>query len=660
MVLYSRLDIGTEYIPIAGSSFGNTAVGASTNNVSTIAGTYHKAFQNITIGSIYAYLDNPGSEYSFGIYDSGLSLLGNTGSQRIPTGGEWYGLPLTSSVAITSGNYYWLCFWSSGTTTRYNTTKAGSISFTKTQTGFPSWPATISSTTAGSRVYSLYATGITGSSPTPREITNAKEINVSTGINREVDTININFDNYAGVYSGTFAIGNDINVYLAAGSPATTNQIFNGIITELNYNANDKNKEVLTIQGKNYMTRLTDVSATEVYDNISAGSIVRDLVDKYVTDISVSGVQEGQTIMHITFKQRPVLNCVKELAEQSNYDFLVDIDNDLKFFPVGGSTLGITLGSTNVGKARFNTDRDKMFNRIYVYGDRTLAGYTEYFTANGGSEYTLLDKPHNTTVITSGGTTVYKGGVFELTTELVSGVQYLVDYDQKKLIFVSGTSVGNNVPSSGTRMQCDYFRSVPIVKLAEDSNSIASYGVRQLNIVNNEIKDPNQAVEIARAQLTLYAQPMVQGTLNDVSFFVGNPGDTITVDFPKEGVNSQNYKIVKLDYNINKETLQTNKAMDVQLQDYNKDVSDILANALLDLKKQQARDVDTSDLITRNIFQTGSEGVRMANWRVMTRLIGSSFILSHPINGLLGSYANHHLGDYRAGSVIQVSGGYWT
>ena len=66
-----------------------------------------------------------------------------------------------------------------------------------------------------------------------------------------------------------------------------------------------------------------------------------------------------------------------------------------------------------------------------------------------------------------------------------------------------------------------------------------------------------------------------------------------------------------------------------------------------------------SDLITRYQLATGSSGIRQSGLSVWTVPIGSSFILGHTINGLLGSYTTHTLGDWRTGSTLNFSGGYF-
>ena len=88
------------------------------------------------------------------------------------------------------------------------------------------------------------------------------------------------------------------------------------------------------------------------------------------------------------------------------------------------------------------------------------------------------------------------------------------------------------------------------------------------------------------------------------------------------------------------------------------DIIDTIKEILIEQKKLQASEMTTSDLLTRYKIGTGSLGIRQSGCEVWTRGIGSSFILGHTINGLVGSYVNHNLGDSRLGSIIQFSGGY--
>jgi len=87
--------------------------------------------------------------------------------------------------------------------------------------------------------------------------------------------------------------------------------------------------------------------------------------------------------------------------------------------------------------------------------------------------------------------------------------------------------------------------------------------------------------------------------------------------------------------------------------------TETIKDILLELRKAQGQDMQDTDVITRYELSTGSTGVRVSGATIWGTGIGSSFILGNPINGLLGSYASHSLGDWRTGSSLLYSGAYW-
>ena len=82
-----------------------------------------------------------------------------------------------------------------------------------------------------------------------------------------------------------------------------------------------------------------------------------------------------------------------------------------------------------------------------------------------------------------------------------------------KIIWTSGTTIGNNIPGSLVVSTVNYDRSVPIVKFGDEEPSIATYGPRSKVITDKNIKDPRQATDLVLATLGEYAYPSKQGDI---------------------------------------------------------------------------------------------------------------------------------------------------
>jgi len=357
------------------------------------------------------------------------------------------------------------------------------------------------------------------------------------------------------------------------GSPATENKIFYGVVTRISYDS-APNDETLTIEGMDYTKRLRDATVNNVYTNKPAGSIVKSvLYDAGVSGLTTNNVSDGPNIVYINFKHRPVLDAIREISELAGFDWWVDSGADLHFVSEQSVSAGVSLSagsSGNITRARTAISDDNLFNSIYVYGGRRLIGTAGSIiidgvsgpTYDGGSVLTLYYKPHDTEIKVNG--VIKVGGVYEMTSTPTSGVQYLVDYDQRRIIFTSGTACGYNVPGSPSTVTYAYDWQAPVIKLAEDQGSIDAYGKRVKVIVNEEIKDPRMATKIALAELSDNKNPRTIYDLDLHGIHFLQPGHTVTAYMPLVGL-SGTQRVLRANYNINANTLQSDDYLSVQI-----------------------------------------------------------------------------------------------
>jgi len=452
--------------------------------------------------------------------------------------------------------------------------------------------------------------------------------------------------------------------------------LFKGIVENISYEGVELDEKI-TLTGRDFSARLVDRTVEpEVYTNMEIGSIVRDIIRKYTSNITTSGVMTvpGSPLARIVFNHTPVYDAVNQLAQLADYNFYVDVNKDLSFAPAGSVSSGYTFDSGNSLEDVFQVDRESLFNQVWVYGDRYLDGFQETLTAGsplGGSIFTLLYNPHNTQVRVSGAI-IQPGGIDELTNTPVSGAKYLVNFLDKQIIFTSGTDIGANIPTSGNQVIIDYQRTLPVVKVGNNDPSISQFSQRNKIIVDKNIKDPLTAAAILKEQLATLANPKIEGNLDVYGIVDVVPGQTAIVNFPNQNINSQTYEIIEAKYAFNTENNLSNRVLSLKLNKRIGDVTDTLKDTILELRRINAQDITTSDVITRFQFATGSYGYQTSGVLVYTRTgLGSSFILGIPNTnpggvgwgGVLGSSTAsgvNYLGDSRNALVLVWSGGYPT
>ena len=511
------------------------------------------------------------------------------------------------------------------------------------------------------------------------EYTSAEKINIigAIGASNSSGRFNISFLNTCGVYSNTFAVGNVVEISLKKDSDSFVDgdKILVGLVEDISFKGMNNNTETIVLTGTDYTSKLMNVTVKPiVYNNIDIANIVINIISDNVPEITTTNVvTTGKIKGQINFNHTPIFDAIKGLAEEVGYLFYIDKDLDLHFEPKGSVSSGVTLDTTDstatvqILSSQFKvTNNGDFANAIWVYGDRQLTGWSNSFTANGGSVYTLDYKPSNTKVYVAGSTTPKVGGVYELTQGNVgSPIQYLVNYDAKQIIFVSGTSAGNNIPSSGaTNFKVDYDRNIPIIRFGQDNASVNAYRKKEKIIVDKNITNPTTATDRLVTELKNKSSPIVDGTLAVHGIANLPAGQTIVINHPYHNIIYQTYDILETNYNITKQTLQNENIITLRLNKRLIELTDTIKNLMLSVKELQAKDsVESGDVYPRLQFATGSFGFRVKEWKVLTREIGNAFVLGHPQNGVLGSPAigvggsQVTIGSLDYGSLILIRSG---
>ncbi len=104
-------------------------------------------------------------------------------------------------------------------------------------------------------------------------------------------------------------------------------------------------------------------------------------------------------------------------------------------------------------------------------------------------------------------------------------------YDQsllKNTIIVYGANIG----------------SLPLIKTAKDSDSINTYGLKELIINDTNITTETQCQERANYELNLYKNPPLTGDVTSIGLATIQPGEKIQISAPLSNLNPNYYKIV--------------------------------------------------------------------------------------------------------------------
>ena len=474
---------------------------------------------------------------------------------------------------------------------------------------------------------------------------------------------NITLPSPYGRHKDNFTIGDEVIIYADEDTDPATTKLMTGIIEDIKFQGIENTQQV-SIRGRDYTARLMDTTVEPVvYTDSEVSTIVKNIIDNELSgQITYTNVATTETTLkRIAFNHVTIMDAFKQLGELSGYYFYIDNNKDLNFKKNENIDSGVTLDNSNILKMDFDTTREGMANDIWVYGDRYLAGFEETLSADGGSVFSLISKPHDSYVEYLG--TPQKGGVFQMTNSLESGVDYLVSYQDKEIIFTSGTAIGSSVPANGGSILVRYNREVPIVKTGQNRPSVQLYGLKRKIINDKSIKDPNTAEEILKAEIA-NADPF-RGIRASIKGWLDiNPGETLKVELDNFDLDEENIPISSITYKFDKNTIQSGKVITIELDKKLLDITDEITNLRKRLELIESADRQDTDIITRLEISTGSFTIIGSYWEVRTRFIGSDYLwgvsqASNPfVWGVAGS--GLWLGSYAYPTInVMRSGGYY-
>jgi hypothetical protein len=126
----------------------------------------------------------------------------------------------------------------------------------------------------------------------------------------------------------------------------------------------------------------------EVYESYTAGDIVKDIIDTFMSGESVTyvNVQDGPTVSKAVFNYVTVTQALNELSEISGYNWWIDYDKDMHFCSrlTNASPFSLTDISNNFRNFIVKKTREDYRNRQYFRGGQDISSpQTETFLGDG-------------------------------------------------------------------------------------------------------------------------------------------------------------------------------------------------------------------------------------------------------------------------------------
>lgn len=316
---------------------------------------------------------------------------------------------------------------------------------------------------------------------------------------------------------------------------------------------------VYEIEATDYTYVAINKNAQEVYENMTLGAIVEDLMTNYVDSgysLTTNNVDTGPTIETVSFNHINLRKCFEKLAALTGYEWWFDYEKDLHFKSPSSDIAPEEINDTDHNHENLNisVDISQVRNSIVVRGghEESASFFQQTFVANGEArEWILRDKPKTMEYIKVNGVSKVVG-VDPLDNEDEASFDFLFNF-QEKFIRCSSSFT---TPADGDLIEVSYKYEVPIIILLQNASSIIAMkaleggdGVHDFTIVESSIKSKAEARARASKELIEYGNPMVTGNfvtrtglLQSGSYFI--PGQDLTVYSPAWGIDTAStYKI---------------------------------------------------------------------------------------------------------------------
>jgi len=286
------------------------------------------------------------------------------------------------------------------------------------------------------------------------------------------------------------------------------------------------------------------ILASKTYEGQTIAYIIDDIVTSYASGFTSNNATSDFVIERIVFNQVPLSTCLKRLADIVQYDWYIDVDKDVHFFPKETESAPFDLTDTNgnyVYKTlKRTTDGSQVVNRVKVRGGEYEGDtYTDEIVVNGNTSKSF-QLPYKFANLTIKLNTVSQNIGIDFIDDFTV-VDVLYNFAEKTIRFENPLSDSDVIEFSGNP-------KVPVFAIAEDPTSIASYGVIEKLLRDNNIKSNEVARKRASAELYAYAEPVV-----DARFYTYqsglNVGMTINIQSDLRGVD-ENLIIKKIDFKM--------------------------------------------------------------------------------------------------------------
>lgn len=260
------------------------------------------------------------------------------------------------------------------------------------------------------------------------------------------------------------------------------------------------------ITGRDYGADLGAKLVRKRYAAQTPKQIIDDILTTYFSGagFTTTNVADGPAVT-IGFNYRPADVCIASLADLIGYEWYVDYDKDIHFFPKESEYAPISLadGSTNYRGFRVLRDPTQIRNRVYVRG-ATYYGAEKTVNLVGNGQTRVWQLPYEIKEVSMD---LNGAAVTDGVDNLTNGKDFYWTHDGRVRQDDSGTLLTDT-----DVLAVSFLPKIPLRVVVEDPASIAARaaieggdGIHEYLVVDERIEDKALARKRGQAELRMYA-----------------------------------------------------------------------------------------------------------------------------------------------------------
>lgn len=358
-------------------------------------------------------------------------------------------------------------------------------------------------------------------------------------LTKEPDRLEFRIKNYGSkTYRPT--LNDDVKLYDGA------TLIFGGTVLET-HETNEGLLKFFEVVCTDYQHLMDMMLVNKTYTGETAAAIIDDIVATYLpAGFTTAGVDAGLALQKIVFNDEAPSKCLQRMAEMlGTYDWYVDYNKDIHFFPEGAEAAPFNLDDTGgnyiFGSLRVERNLNQLRNSIIIRGgDKESGTLTDTHVADG-QQRTFVAKPklRNLTI------EVDDGGGFDTLTIGADGTD---DPASKDVLYNPNNGFiifrADNKPAATYKVRWSGTQVYPIKIIRRDIASVATWGEWQYIIRDATIKSEEAAKQRAAAEISRYAYPANEGSFRTYTSGLRS-GMSLAIQSTALGLSSETFKITR-------------------------------------------------------------------------------------------------------------------